>query len=154
MLFRSIKLWHVFVCAFTLGLSSAIDAPVRASFTAEIVGRSDLGNAVSLNSANFNLARLIGPGVSGLLIAAFGTGPSFLLNAASYIFILAALYAVRESELHIENKPNLNAKIGEAFAYVRARSDILGVMFTVFFTATFGLNFIDRKSTRLNSSHT
>ena len=137
-----IKLWHVFVCAFTLGLSSAIDAPVRQSFTAEIVGRADLGNAVSLNSANFNLARLIGPGVSGLLIAAFGTGPSFLLNAASYIFILAALYAVRESELHVENKPNINAKIGEAFAYVKARRDILGVMFTVFFTATFGLNFM------------
>ncbi len=139
---NQIKLWHVFVCAFGLGLASAIDAPVRQSFTAEIVGREDLGNAVSLNSANFNLARLIGPGVSGLLIAAFGTGPSFLLNATSYIFIIAALYFIRERDLHIENKPNIGAKIGEAFAYVKARSDILGVMFTVFFTATFGLNFM------------
>ncbi|MSV78727.1 MAG: MFS transporter, partial [Actinobacteria bacterium] len=111
-------------------------------FTAEIVGKADLPNAVSLNSANFNLARLIGPGVSGLLIAAFGTGPSFLLNAVSYLFIITALLCLRERDLFIENKPNLNAKISEAFNYVKARPDITAVMITVFFTATFGLNFM------------
>ena len=137
-----VKLWHVFFFAFALGTASAIDAPVRQSFTAEIVGKADLPNAVSLNSANFNLARLIGPGVSGLLIAAFGTGPSFLLNAVSYLFIITALLCLRERDLFIENKPNLNAKISEAFNYVKARPDITAVMITVFFTATFGLNFM------------
>ncbi len=137
-----VKLWHVFFFAFTLGTASAIDAPVRQSFTAEIVGKADLPNAVSLNSANFNLARLIGPGLSGLLIAAFGTGPSFLLNAVSYLFIITALLFLRERDMFIENKPNLNAKISEAFRYVKARPDIYAVMITVFFTATFGLNFM------------
>ncbi len=137
-----VKLWHVFFFAFTLGTASAIDAPVRQSFTAEIVGKADLPNAVSLNSANFNLARLIGPGLSGLLIAAFGTGPSFLLNAVSYLFIITALLFLRERDMFIENKPNLNAKISEAFRYVKARPDIYAVMVTVFFTATFGLNFM------------
>jgi MFS family permease len=137
-----VKLWHVFFFAFTLGTASAIDAPVRQSFTAEIVGKADLPNAVSLNSANFNLARLIGPGLSGLLIAAFGTGPSFLLNAVSYLFIITALLFLRERDMFIENKPNLNAKISEAFRYLKARPDIYAVMITVFFTATFGLNFM------------
>lgn len=139
---EQVKLWHVFFFAFTLGTASAIDAPVRQSFTAEIVGKADLPNAVSLNSANFNLARLIGPGLSGLLIAAFGTGPSFLLNAVSYLFIITALLFLRERDMFIENKPNLNAKISEAFRYVKARPDIYAVMVTVFFTATFGLNFM------------
>lgn len=139
---EQVKLWHVFFFAFTLGTASAIDAPVRQSFTAEIVGKADLPNAVSLNSANFNLARLIGPGLSGLLIAAFGTGPSFLLNAVSYLFIITALLFLRERDMFIENKPNLNAKISEAFRYVKARPDIYAVMTTVFFTATFGLNFM------------
>jgi len=139
---EQVKLWHVFFFAFTLGTASAIDAPVRQSFTAEIVGKADLPNAVSLNSANFNLARLIGPGLSGLLIAAFGTGPSFLLNAVSYLSIITALLFLRERDMFIENKPNLNAKISEAFRYVKARPDIYAVMITVFFTATFGLNFM------------
>jgi len=139
---EQVKLWHVFFFAFTLGTASAIDAPVRQSFTAEIVGKADLPNAVSLNSANFNLARLIGPGLSGLLIAAFGTGPSFLLNAVSYLFIITALLFLRERDMFIENKPNLNAKISEAFRYLKARPDIYAVMITVFFTATFGLNFM------------
>ncbi len=136
-----VALWHICVLAFTLGLSSALDAPVRQSFTYEIVGKEDLPNAVSLNSANFNAARLIGPGVSGLLIAAFGTGPSFILNGFSYIIVIGALLSLRESELFIDDKPRSSAKIREALKYVAARPDIYAVMITVFFFATFGLNF-------------
>lgn len=136
-----IELWHVFFFAFTLGLASALDAPVRQAFTSEIVGKADLPNAVSLNSANFNAARLIGPGLSGLLIAAFGTGPSFLLNALSFLGVVAALYAIRESELFIEAKPNVNSKVREAIAYIRARPDLYGTMIVVFFATTFGFNF-------------
>jgi MFS family permease len=136
-----IQLWHVFFFAFTLGLASALDAPVRQAFTSEIVGKADLPNAVSLNSANFNAARLIGPGLSGLLIAAFGTGPSFLLNAISFLGVIAALYAIREGELFIEAKPNLDSKVREAIAYIRARPDLYGTMIVVFFATTFGFNF-------------
>jgi MFS family permease len=106
-----------------------------------MVGKSDLANAVSLNSANFNAGRLIGPGLSGLLIAWFGTGPSFLINAASYIAVVIALAAIRQEELHIDSEPQSDAKIREAWKYVRARTDIFAVMLAVFFAATFGLNF-------------
>lgn len=136
-----IQLWHVFFFAFTLGLASALDAPVRQAFTSEIVGKADLPNAVSLNSANFNAARLIGPGLSGLLIAAFGTGPSFLLNALSFLGVVVSLYAIRESELFIEAKPNINSKVREAIAYIKARPDLYGTMIVVFFATTFGFNF-------------
>ncbi len=138
---HNVHIWQVFILAFFLGLFGALDAPVRQSFTAEMVGKSDLANAVSLNSANFNAGRLIGPGVSGLLIAAFHTGPSFLLNAASYIFVIGSLLAIRESDLFIEDRPKSLAKASEALRYVRARPDILAVMLTVFFAGTFGLNF-------------
>lgn len=136
-----VRIWHVFLLAFSLGLFGALDAPVRQSFTSEMVGRSDLANAVSLNSANFNAGRLIGPGISGLLIAAFHTGPSFLLNAASYIFVIGSLIAIREADLFIEHTPKSNAKAIEALRYVHARPDIMAVMITVFFAGTFGLNF-------------
>ena len=136
-----VRIWHVFALAFFLGLFGALDAPVRQAFTSEMVGKSDLANAVSLNSANFNAGRLIGPGISGLLIAAFHTGPSFLLNAASYIFVIASLLAIRESDLFIEDRPKSSAKAIEAIRYVRARPDIIAVMITVFFAGTFGLNF-------------
>ena len=137
----TVRIWHVYVLAFILGIFTAIDAPIRQSFTSEMVGKSDLANAVSLNSANFNAGRLIGPGVSGLLIAWFGTGPSFIINAFSYIAVVIALMAIRDEELHIEAAPQVDAKIREAWAYVRKRTDIFAVMITVFFAATFGLNF-------------
>ncbi len=138
---HEVKIWHVFALAFFLGLFGSLDAPARQAFTSEMVGKSDLANAVSLNSANFNAGRLIGPGLSGLLIAAFHTGPSFLLNAASYIFVIASLLAIRESDLFIEARPKSTVKASEALRYVRARPDIIAVMITVFFAGTFGLNF-------------
>ena len=137
----TVRIWHVYLLALLLGIFTAIDAPIRQSFTSEMVGKSDLANAVSLNSANFNAGRLIGPGLSGLLIAWFGTGPSFLINAASYIAVVIALAAIRQEELHIDSEPQSDAKIREAWKYVRARTDIFAVMLAVFFAATFGLNF-------------
>ncbi len=138
---HSVALWHVYVLAVLLGTFGALDAPTRQAFTSEMVGKSDVANAVSLNSANFNAGRLVGPGLSGLLIAWFGTGPSFLLNAASYLFVLGALYAVDESALFLEKKQEIKAKSIDALRYVRARPEIVAVMVTVFFMGTFGLNF-------------
>lgn len=138
---ENIKIWHVMFFAFMLGMGNAIDAPVRQSFNVEVVGKQDLPNAVGLNSTNFNIGRLIGPGLSGLLIAAYGTGVSFLLNGISYLVVIIALINIRESELFIEEKKSSSTKIREAMAYVAARPDILAVMITVFFATSFGLNF-------------
>jgi len=138
---ENIKIWHVMFFAFMLGMGNAIDAPVRQSFNVEVVGKQDLPNAVGLNSTNFNVGRLIGPGLSGLLIAAYGTGVSFLLNGISYLVVIIALINIRENELFIEEKKSSSTKIREAMAYVAARPDILAVMITIFFAASFGLNF-------------
>ena len=135
-----VQVWHVFFFAATLGISSAIDAPIRQSFTSEIVGHSDIANAVSLNSANFNAGRLVGPALSGFLIARFDTGPSFLINAFTYLFVILALLRIRESDFFIQEKKVTQGTVREGLDYALARPDLYVVMLVVFFVATFGLN--------------
>ena len=138
---NQVELWHVFALAAVLGISTAIDAPVRQTFAADIVGHDDLPNAVSLNSANFNAGRLVGPALSGLLIAAFGTGPSFLVNGISYLFAIAALMAMNEKEFFYQERAKSKTNVREGLHYALARPDIYVVMLIVFFLGTFGLNF-------------
>ena len=138
---KVIELWHVFLGAAVLGISTAIDAPIRQAFTSEIVGHSDVANAVSLNSANFNAGRLVGPALSGFLIAHFSTGPSFIINATTYLFVIAALVAMREKDFFIHKKEETLGTIREGIRYAMARPDLYVVMALVFFAATFGLNF-------------
>jgi len=138
---EKIELWHVFVGAGLLGISSAIDAPIRQSFSAEIVGHSDVANAVSLNSANFNAGRLVGPALSGFLISHFSTGPSFIINATTYLLVIAALFAMREKDFFFQKKEETLGTIREGIRYAMARPDLYVVMMLVFFSATFGLNF-------------
>lgn len=137
----AVALWHVFAFAAVLGISTAIDAPVRQAFSGELVGADDLPNAVSLNSANFNAGRLVGPAISGFLIAAFGTGPSFIINGASYFFVIFALLKMDVTTLFHQSQEKGTGNIREAIAYVRARPDIYVVMMMVFALSTFGLNF-------------
>ena len=138
---NQVELWHVFALAAVLGISTAIDAPVRQTFAADIVGQDDLPNAVSLNSANFNAGRLVGPAISGLLIAAFGTGPSFLVNGISYLFAIGALMAMNEKEFFYQERAKSKTNVREGLHYALARPDIYVVMMIVFFLGTFGLNF-------------
>ncbi len=86
-----VRLWHVYVFAFLFGSAAAFDAPVRQTFVAELVGDEDLHNAVALNSTSFNVARIVGPAVSGVVIAAIGTGWAFSINGASFAAVLASL---------------------------------------------------------------
>ena len=136
----NVQVWHVFFFALTLGISSALDAPIRQSFTSEIVGHSDIANAVSLNSANFNAGRLVGPALSGFLIARFDTGPSFLINSFTYLFVIVALLRMRESDFFIQEKKVTQGTVREGLDYALARPDLYVVMLVVFFVATFGLN--------------
>ena len=94
-----VQVWHVYVLALLLGVGAACDAPARQSFVIEMVGRDDLPNAVGLNSASFNLGRVIGPALAGVLIVLIGTGPVFLINAASFGAVIFALTRMRSSEL-------------------------------------------------------
>jgi MFS family permease len=143
----SAQIWHVYVLAFVLGVAAAFDAPARQSFVSEIVDTDDLTNAVGLNSASFNAARLVGPAIAGVLIAAFGggavaTGWVILLNAMSYAAPILTLRGMDSSQL---DSPALTHRgpgaIREGFAYVRARPDLLLILAVVFSAGTFGLNF-------------
>jgi len=138
----AVQLWHVYALAFGLGLASVVDTPVRQAFVSEMVPPDDLPNAVSLNSATFNAARIVGPAVAGVAIAAVGTGWVFLANAVSYVAVLAGLQAMRTAELR-PGRPVARAKgqLREGLAYVRARPDLLVPIVLVFVVGTFGLNF-------------
>lgn len=138
---QNIQIWHVYLLALTLGASSAIDAPVRQAFSAEVVGHSDVGNAVSLNSANFNAGRIVGPAISGGLIAAFGTGPSFLINSFSFLIVIFSLMNLHKNEFFPVPQSQSMRNVMEGIRYVRARPDLYVTMLVVFFMATFGLNF-------------
>ncbi len=137
-----VELWHVYVIAFVLGCSSAIDAPVRQSFTIEMVGREKLSNAIALNSMTFNTARIIGPAVSGVLITVVGTGWVFLINAASFAAVFGALCAMRKKELFdVDRAPRAPGQVRAGFAYVLGRPDLRVLLATIFVVSTFGLNF-------------
>jgi MFS family permease len=91
----AVRMWHVFVLAFLLGAANAIDMPTRQAFVIEMVGKADLFNAIALNSSMVNGARLVGPAVSGLLVAAVGEGWCFLLNGLSFLAVIAGLAMMR-----------------------------------------------------------
>lgn len=136
------ELWMVYAIALFTGIATAVDNPARQTFVSEMVPRDRLANAVSLNSASFNAGRLVGPGVAGLTIAAFGTGWTLLLNTTTFVAVLLALALMRTSELR--PAPALvrgKGAIREGVAYVRSRPDIQLVMLLVFVLGTFGMNF-------------
>ncbi|HWE28472.1 MAG TPA: MFS transporter, partial [Polyangia bacterium] len=137
-----VQLWHVYLFAFGLGCATAFDAPARQTFVAELVGEKDLSNAVGLNSTSFNAARMIGPAVAGIVIAGVGTGWAFLVNAASFVAVLASLSCLRASELHPMKRAQRKAGgFAESFRYVRERPDLSAMLLMLFFVGTFGLNF-------------
>jgi MFS family permease len=137
-----VSVWHVYVLALLLGIGAAVDAPARQAFVIEMVGRDDVQNAVALNSASFNLGRVIGPAVAGFLIVIVGTGPVFLINAASFGAVIYALKRMRESELSpVPRAERGRGQVLEGIRYVRRRPDLLMVMIVVFFVGTFGMNF-------------
>jgi MFS family permease len=138
---RVVEFWHVALLAFVVGVFSALDAPVRTSFNSELVGKSDIPSAISLNSANFNAGRLIGPAASGLLIVLFGTGVSFIINSFTYVAVVIALSMMQKEKLFIEAKPDTSAKLKQAVQYVLSQRELKLVMIAVFFATTFGLNF-------------
>ncbi|MCZ4142299.1 MFS transporter, partial [Escherichia coli] len=124
------QLWHVYVLATMLGIGASFDAPARQAFVSEVVPGTHLANAVALNSANFNLARLAGPGVAGAVIALVGTGPAFLLNGASFLAVISSLVFMRKDALN-PSKPVERAKgqVREGIAYVKNRKDLLLIFF-------------------------
>lgn len=137
-----VQVWHVYLIAFLLGLVTVVDNPTRQVFVNEMVGPRDLRNAVSLNSANFQSARLIGPAVAGVLITAVGSGWAFLINGLSFGAPLVGLLLMRTGELHpVKRAPRGKGQLREGLAYVGSRPDLLWPIVLVGFIGTFGFNF-------------
>ena len=139
---KRVELWHVYLFAALLGCVTAFDSPVRQTFVAELVGDDDLPNAVALNATLFNGARLVGPAVAGVMIAAIGSGWVFVANALSFVGVIAALVAMRVDELR--RLPRADAGITgmiDGFRYIRAQPDLALALAMLFIVGTYGLNF-------------
>ncbi|MBO3748922.1 MFS transporter [Streptosporangiaceae bacterium NEAU-GS5] len=136
------QVWHVYVMAFTLGCISCVEVPTRQSFVVEMVGREDLPNAIALNASTFNLARVVGPAVAGVLIYWLGTGPIFLLNALSFAAVISGLLLMRGSELRTpEPVRRAKGQLREGLRYVASRPDLILPILMVAFAAVFTQSF-------------
>jgi MFS family permease len=129
-----IRIGHIMALATLLGLINSFDTPIRQAFTAELVEKkADLGNAIALNSAMFNSARMLGPTIAGLLIAAFGEGFCFLLNGLSYLAVIAALLRMRipptaEKKQKQKLLKGLREGFSSSFGFAPIRSVLLLLM--------------------------
>ncbi|WP_282847680.1 MFS transporter [Microbacterium oxydans] len=131
----------MFGFALGFGIVNAFDAPARQAFVSDMVSTGDTSNAVALNSASFNLARMVGPAVGGLLIVAIGSGWVFIVNAATFLAMLLALMLMRRSLLAPRLKNRSRGGLAAGFRYVWGRSDLKVVFVTVFLIGAFGMNF-------------
>ena len=143
-----VQVWHVFVVAFLLGIRNSVDMPTRQAFSVEMVGRQDIGNAVALNSAMFNGARVIGPALAGLAIGAFGIALAFLIDAISYLAVIGALLAMDEQALHTRpgiarpgSMTEVMGNLREGLHYVGTTPVVMLAISVIGLVSTFGMNF-------------
>ena len=143
-----VQVWMIIVLALLLGCANAVDMPVRQAFAMEMVGPRHIGNAVAINSAMFNGARVIGPALAGLTIAALGIAPAFAINAASFLAVLIGLSLMRDKDLYLPPRVPRPRSVGgvfenlrEGLAFVRNTPLVLLAVTTLGLTATFGMNF-------------
>ena len=137
-----VRLWQVDLFALLSGCVTAFDGPARQVFVSDLVDDADLPNAVALNSTSFNAARMVGPALAGVTIAALGTGWAFLVNGVSFLAVLLSLRLLRTTDLRGSHRA-APARGGfmEGFRYVRARANLKAVLLMLFLIGTFGLNF-------------
>jgi MFS family permease len=140
-LFGHAQLWHVYIFALLLGCVTAIDAPVRQTFVAEMVPLTSLPNAIGLNSASFNSSRLIGPALAGLLIQAFGTGVAFVINGFTFAATIIGLLCMRKAQLHvIASVKKEKGQIRQAIRYIRNRPEIWLILVMIGVISSLGFN--------------
>jgi MFS family permease len=145
----TVQLWHIYVLAMLLGLTNSLDTPARQAFVVELVGREDLPNAVALNSSLSNLARIVGPGLGGIIIAESGVTMLFLLNALSFLAVLVGLALINRNALHAQAlghrsmgvRQNTWQSLREGVDYVWKTPAILLVILVVGLVLLFGANF-------------
>ncbi len=142
-----VQLWHVYLLAPVLGLANAFEQPTRQAFVVEMVGKKDLLNAVALNSGLFNAARLIGPAIGGVVIAVAGVKAAFLINAISFLPVIAGLLMMDPSELYTANRRaaqsvNPLGQLREGLSFALKTPATLLIVVLVAMIGTFGYNFV------------
>ncbi|MFI9358479.1 MFS transporter [Streptomyces lydicus] len=138
----TVRVWHVHALALSLGVVTSLDGPARNAFIGELVGRERLPSAVSLNAAQFNAARVLGPAAAGVTIAAVGNGWVFLLNAVSYAAVLAGLATMRPGELaSASRRPAKDVRLTDALRHIRRTRALRRTLLLTAVIGTFGLNF-------------
>ncbi len=142
-----VEVWMIVLLAFLLGIANAVDMPARQAFAIELVGRDHVGNAVALNSAMFNGARVVGPAAAGLAIAAFGIAAAFAINGLSFVAVIVGLWLINEHELKLSTRMDrptsargVMVNLVEGLAYVRRTPVVLLAVTTVGIVATVGMN--------------
>lgn len=143
-----VQVWMIVLLAILLGCANAVDMPVRQAFAYEMVGPRDVGNAVSLNSAMFNGARVLGPAVAGLTIGVFGIATAFAINAASFLAVIVGLWLMRDQDLRLPRlvpRPRsvraVFVNLAEGLRFVRDTPVVLLAVTVVGLVATVGMNF-------------
>ncbi len=144
----TVQVWHILLLVALLGIANALDTPTRQAFVGEMAGREDLPNAIALNSSLVNMARVLGPGLGGLLIAWLGVAPLFLLNAISFIAVIIGLVMIEQRTLHAlptrstdDQKRSSFQSVREGLLYVWHMPTVLLVIGVVGVVALFGINF-------------
>ncbi|HET6379839.1 MAG TPA: MFS transporter [candidate division Zixibacteria bacterium] len=140
-----VEIWHIMLLALLLGMVNAVEMPMRQAFAAELVPREDLMNAIALNSASFNAARVVGPAMAGVTLALFGPAFNFAINAVSYLAVLFGLSRIDPSGLHRVERPehpaSVRSSLSEGFRYAARTPMVLWPLVLLGGMATFGMNF-------------
>ena len=144
----TVQIWHIMILAALLGMTNSLDMPTRQAFVVEMVGREDLPNGVALNSSIFNMARVLGPGLGGLMIAWLGVAPLFLLNAISFIAVIIGLFMIDQKQLFAlptrrseGARPSTFQSLREGLSYVWHVPSVLLVIVLIGVISLFGINF-------------
>jgi MFS family permease len=137
-----IQLWMIYIVCLVCGFTKVFDNPSRQTFIREMVGNDHLQNAVSLNSTQMNLARVIGPSIAGIIAATLGLGPCFIVDAASYSIVITMLRRMRESELHPAKKlARAKGQLVEGFRYVAGTPILRTILLMMAIIGTFTFEF-------------
>ncbi len=144
----TIRYWHIVVLATMMGCANAFDMPIRQSFVIQLVPKTDLMNAIALNSTVFNLARMIGPAIAGIVMGAYGAGFCFLLNSISFLAVILSLFFIKPiqtlpdeiGEKKHQTVRDVLAGVKDGFSYINKRKEISFILLSTFFVACFSMN--------------
>jgi len=137
----TISVLQIAILAFLLGTTDALDKPARQAFVVEMVGKKDLSSAIALNAGIFNSARVIGPAIAGILIALYGTGWTFILNALSYVFVILAMSQITVQEVSHESNLSPIEAVKEGLSYSFSHSVIRTLLIFTAISAIFGWSY-------------